>query len=810
MKLRLGIPVLALLCSVTVFGQGKQLKLPQQPRSSGFPASDTVYKSSYVPVLPKIETDMRVKDNAIARREWMKERMGGPLTSAFRDAVLAELEALAAKYPNVYARRGAVQDGASGTWTNLGPVRSSWIQNGVQLTKSDTGRLRTILVDPGNAAVVYLLTSGGGLWKTTDFTSSVPAWSPKSDFVSAAGGAVAFGASSQTLHLGLGDPFDGGVGGFVVTSTDGGDTWGARKPLGAATFVTDIKAEGSTVFVGTNAGLWRSNDGGGTFVAAGPTTTPFGLSAQNNPSFTAWSIARVAGAWLVSYEAGAAYGAVYRSTDGVAWSPVMPFSATNDIGRITLGVALPQDVTVYAYAANFGSVAQKDLFRSNDAGLSWTAAGLAKKTPTNPNEDQPDMNIMLDQAWYNQMVLVDPSDAKRNTVYIGGQLSSAKSTNGGATWTLVSHWLAQYGLPYVHADFHTAAYSPQTRTVLFGTDGGLFTSSDGGRTFSDRKNDGISSYLVYALATNEKNTDDVLIGLQDNGSRLRIGNSNTFNQVFGGDGFGVGWSEGWSLGSIYYSFIFRNGNGTPATQTKWQVGWNGIDENEFFNPATTQFITTIYQPTRKAAPDGRTFYHRTKRTLYKTTDSAGLWTPVYRLPAAVPGEFRGVTHPIGTGYDNQDEIGVALSAGRVAISTDGGAAFRIENLNEPRVPGFRSFSTAVAWANPGEIFVSTENPDPTAAHLVRSRDAGVTWQRVDQGNGLPALPISRIIVDPRNRNTIYVGTWAGVFVSRNSGGTWEPLGAGLPIAIVNDMYMPEDGSFLRIASYGRGIWDYRF
>ena len=810
MKLRFGISALVLLGSIVTFGESEQLQLPPSTRQAGFPVDDTAYKSTYVPTLPQITPNMRVKDLATARREWMKERMGGELSSAFRDAVLAEMRTLERRFPNAYSRRGAVKYGAPGTWTNLGPVRSQHIENEVKLKKSDTGRVRTILVDPANADIVYLLTSGGGLWKTTNFLRKTPDWTPLSDSISTAGGAMAFGAASTTLHLGLGDPFDGGIGGFVVTSTDGGETWGAPRTLGGATMVMDMKAEGSTVFVGTNAGLWRSTDGGNSFVAAGPTATPFGLSTQNNPLFTAWSIVRVAGAWLVSYNAGGSFGAIYRSTDGLAWTPVMPFSATNDIGRITLGVAQPHDMVVYAYAASFGNAAQKDLFRSSDAGLSWTAAGLAGKTPTNPNEDQPNMNIMLDQASYNQLLLVDPTDENRNTVYIGGQLSSAKTSDGGATWRLTSHWLGQFGLPYVHADFHTASYSPQTRTLLFGTDGGLFTSSDAAATFSDGKNQGISSYLVYALATNEKHTNDVIIGLQDNGTRIRTGNGTTYDQIFGGDGFGVGWAEGVSIGTLYYSFIFRNPHGTTSHEDKWQEGWNGIDAAEFFNPATTQFISTIYQPTRKAAPDGRTFYHRTKRTLYRTTNSASLWTPIHRLPASVAGEFRGITHPIGVGYDNQQEIGVTLSAGRVAISTDGGQNFRVEDLNAPRIPGFSSFSTAVAWANPGEIFVSTENPDPAAAHLVRSRDGGVTWQRVDQGNGLPALPISRILVDPRNRNTIYVGNWAGVFVSRNSGGTWEPLGAGLPVAMVNDLYMPEDGSFLRIATYGRGIWDYRF
>ena len=122
------------------------------------------------------------------------------------------------------------------------------------------------------------------------------------------------------------------------------------------------------------------------------------------------------------------------------------------------------------------------------------------------------------------------------------------------------------------------------------------------------------------------------------------------------------------------------------------MGWNGIAADEFFNPAKTQFITTIYQPNRAAAPDGLTYFRRTKRTLYKTTNAAELWTPIYKLPASVAGEFRAVTHPIG--YDNLQEIGVAMSASRVAISLDGGQNFTIRSL--AGVPGFGSFATAVA------------------------------------------------------------------------------------------------------------------
>lgn len=790
----------------------QQLPLP----SAGFPADDSVYTSTYLPTLPTPGPDLPISDDARARREWMKELTGGDLSSDFMQSLIEIVRAERERNPNAFATGGAA------SWTNIGPVRSNWIRNGVRVEASDTGRLRTILVHPSNPDIVYILTSGGGLWKTTNFLSPRPDWVAKTDsIVGDAGGAVAFGASPNTLYLGSGDPFDGGVGGFVTRSTDGGDSWGKSVTVGRSTTVMDVKVDtsggGEVVLVGGNAGLFRSIDGGVTFQGVGV--------APNTGLVVAWSVAQTSGALLATFEAFAnpvnGFGAIYRSTDhGATWTPVMPFGSQN-VGRITLAVADPGDPVVYAFAATRFDAAQSDLFRSADGGLTWAPLGLAKKTPINPNPDQKDMNLMGRQAFYNHMVLVDPTDTTRNTVYLGGQLSSAKSIDGGQTWRIITNWLAQFRLPYVHADFHAAAFVPQTKTILIGSDGGLFESTDGGRTFNDKKNDGIGSYLVYALATNEKHPDDVIIGLQDDGTRVRIGNSDTYNQVFGADGFGVGWSEGVSLGSVFFSFIIRNPHGTPATQEKWRIGWNGIPDTER-TPRNSQFFTTIYQPNAIAAPDRQTYFHRTKRTLYKTTDAAALWKPIFTLPANVPGEFRAVMHPIGTGYDNLNEIGVAVSASRIAISLDGGETFTIRSL--AAVDGMAGgFTSAIAWARPGEIYLSTENPNVipfAAAHLIRSLDGGATWARVDsvvvngkrESNGLPPVPIRRLLVSPRDasRKTIYAATWIGVYESTDAGATWHRFGDGLPLAIINDLYMPADGSLLRAASYGRGVWDYKF
>ena len=98
---------------------------------------------------------------------------------------------------------------------------------------------------------------------------------------------------------------------------------------------------------------------------------------------------------------------------------------------------------------------------------------------------------------------------------------------------------------YVHADHHTAASITLRgqRAIVFGTDGGIFVTSDGGASFSFDKNDGIVSFLSQTVTSSTKNPQSLITGMQDTGSRARMGASGFYNQVTGGDGEGVGWSQ---------------------------------------------------------------------------------------------------------------------------------------------------------------------------------------------------------------------------------------------------------------------------
>ena len=797
----------------------------QEPSQQAIPRDDA-YVSSHRPPATLTADNVPIADDALGRIDWMREVMGGDLTPEFMEAVMKAADAQRAQYgPD---GRGAIQVAAGGAWTNIGPYRSTWIQNGGRVNESDTGRVRTFLVHPSNPDIVYVLTSSGGLWKTTNFSQPRPAWRAVTDSIlSTSGGSASLGRDPDTIYLGTGDPFDPGVGGYTRRSTDGGQTWSNAIKLGASTVVPDVKVDTSgaadVVLVATNAGLFRSTDGGVTYGAA---PVLGGL---------VWSLARTSAGWVAARTVGNVGSILYSTNQGATWAAIPNGgSVYSGAGRTTLGVGKPGDSVVYAFAAKAGNGAQKDLYRSADGGLNWTALGLASKTPVNPNPDQPNMDIMAGQAFYNQMVLVDPGDSTRNTVYIGGQLSSAKSTDGGQSWSIITNWLAQFGLPYVHADFHAAAFATLKGdpAILFGSDGGLFLSTDGGGTFSSQKNDGISSYLIYAVAGNPKHADDVLIGLQDDGTRWREGKSGTYNQVFGGDGFGVGWSQSddtVSLGSIYYSFIIRNVRNPPSTQQKWLVGWLGIDE--FFDPTLTYFDTAIATPRASADPVGATFFHRTRYRLYRTTDGAASWkcvmeTPLAATPAVgassacVPNPappappparvgLRAGMQPIGLSPVDLNHFGVLANSGWIYTTTDGGQTWTSRTLTTlaPPWPGFNS---TLAYASNTTMYAGNEAPIGTSMRVIKSTDGGASW--TNASTGMPPVPVTKLLVSPRDPsgNTVYAGTWLGVYETIDGGATWHLYGTGLPIVVVSDLYMPTDGSYLRVSTFGRGVWETRF
>lgn len=756
------------------------------------------------------------QDNPTARLEWQREAWG---------VVSPSFRALAMSQGKSHSNK---KNAAGPKWVNIGPTGSDYEQNGSFTGHvRDSGRARTILPHPTHADTVYFLTSGGGLWRTNNWSSPNTTWTPLTDDLpTTGGGSVAFGKNPNHLYLGLGDPFDQIlVGGSVVKSKNGGNSWSELIELGTAVSVRDLKVDTSTnrdiVLVATDSGLYRSADEGDTYSAI---ATFNGLSV--------WSIQRTSAGWLASAQpcAAASVGlqcafatTLYLSTDrGATWAPISNaggvFSAN---GRTTLGVAVPGDSVVYAYSSTVGDAQMRDVYRSSDGGQTWVANGVnSTKVPLNPNPSQTNMNICTAQCWYNQSVLVDPTDPSRNTVWIGGTLAAAASTNGGSSWTLKTWWLySQFpALPYAHADHHAAAFKTTgTPTIILGNDGGLNISTDNGASFSSDKNNGLVTHLFYTITGNPEVPNVALGGTQDNGTRLRTDNSGTFNQVVGGDGMGAAYSQAntnTSIGSSQGSGMRANySNNVPDVFQNWVGATAGLSDVGF------GFFTCIVPAPANLDATGRVFFHFSNARVWRSNNGGLSWTMIGSAIAPTsPGlpvarRFRSSSYNLGVSPTDLNRIAVGAGGGFLDVTTNGGATWTDIDLIT-LVPGYLGFVTNVTWQDNQTLWVTSVAQAAGSKRVLKGTIATpaspwstATWTVMQ--SGLPDLPVTRVYFDPRDvsKQTIYAATHVGIYITTDGGANWEPFGNGLPTVRVNDIYMPPDGSYTRIATYGRGIWE---
>lgn len=784
------------------------------------------------------------KDDPAARFEWTRRAMGEP-TQEYKRRLRREAERKHSLYPQLMPRSGGKTSapasvsgstgplpssasistdntGASGTtagvpvWIPLGPGAEDYEQNGPSIHTTVSGRLRKILTHPTDANTVYVLAAGGGLWRTSNFLSDPPSWTPLTDAQpTTSGGSVAFGRTPSVLYLGTGDPFDVVlIGGGMLKSSDGGNTWSSAVDLPGTLSIRDVAVDTSgaqdVVLVATDVGLFRSGDSGATYTSVGGVF-------QNQQ---VWSLVKTGAGWLASTEMnsgigpnGGGAGSLYISTDtGLTWSPITNTnSGFNGAGRTTLAVAAPGDNIVYAFAASCNDPRftspncdqdQWDLFRSTNGGQDWTALGLRSKTPVNPlSQDQPDMDVMHDQAWYNQMLLVDPGDPERNTVYIGGNLTSDKSTDGGNTWEILTDWAnGFYGRPYVHADFHTGAFG-MNGLVLVGGDGGLFISSDSGASWSGNKNIGLETFEAYTLASTPTFPSAVIAGFQDNGTRVRSGDIHVFNGSIGGDGTGLGWSQANSERSFGSAAFSNLGFNLTEQVPDLLENWIFTD----FGSRNPGFFTIVATPSAQADPTGLVFFTADLTDVFDTADGGSTFSDFVSFNP----DIRNLPHTVGIGND-VNHLAVGLSRGFVCYS-DNALDFRTYQCPSlsSLVPGFDGFIAAVAWGDNDSLYASSVANNAGAVHVVKGSNifSGGSWSRADAG--LPDAAVFVLKVDPSDPsgNTVLAGTAFGVYRTTDGGANWQLYGAGLPNVLVTDIYMPPDGSFIRIGTYGRGLWE---
>lgn len=664
-------------------------------------------------------------------------------------------------------------------WTNIGPTNVA-------------GRVSAVAVDPTNPDVIYRGAAGGGVWKSTDGGKT---WLSLTDNLGNLSiGAIAIAPSSPaTIYVGTGEgalSVDGIDGIGIIKSTDGGTTWSLPVSVSARKFfsLSVHPTQPNEVVAGTSAGIQRSTDGGVTWTTTFSTFAGTELArVPGSPATilaTTWDIIQVNATWR---------GFVHRSTDGgVTWSEVggpntSPFHA--DTGRLSIAVSPSAPSTVYLLSASAGQdsmncpfdpVDQRGFYRSIDGGTTWTFRSNPV-TGSCPNFT----SILAGQGWYATSLTVDRSNPL--IVYAGG-LDLWKSTDGALTWERKSRWnLIPPNPRYVHADIHELTWAG--KRLFIGNDGGIDVSSDQGATFAGL-NTNVVTRQYYSLAITPASPPFIIAGAQDNGTDIRNGSLATYREVIGGDGFGVAahpTNANTMYGTVYNSRVFRSTDGGST-----------FDEitPPFDSDETTPFISPLTMD-----PNNPATLYTGSHMLWRTTDGGNSWQKTSNTDLGGGGR-RGYLTKIAVARSDSKRLLTATGTGQVHRSADGGATWtRLTGLPS-RYASYVEFDPATSTTF-YVSFINTGND----GRLFRTTDNGNTFTRIE--TGLPPFPIHVIRVDPLDSKTLFVGTDVGLFRSTDAGATWGALGTGLPAVSVWDIAIRSDGSLMRVATHGRGLYEVR-
>lgn len=113
------------------------------------------------------------------------------------------------------------------------------------------------------------------------------------------------------------------------------------------------------------------------------------------------------------------------------------------------------------------------------------------------------------------------------------------------------------------------------------------------------------------------------------------------------------------------------------------------------------------------------------------------------------------------------------------------------------------------WIALGDFNIGTVNlpPDEMTGRIAYSDDYGTTWDDSTYSRGLPPVPVNKILYQKGTNDRLFAGTDVGVFVWNLDSMKWTCFSNGMPPCMVTDMEFNYCSSKLRVATFGRGIWE---
>jgi photosystem II stability/assembly factor-like uncharacterized protein len=715
-----------------------------------------------------------------------------------------------------------------------------------------SGRCVDIAVVPpkGKSYTMYVATASGGLWKTDNEANS---WQAVFDQAPATtiGDVTVAPSNPDIVWIGTGEAnifrsSQAGIG--VYKSTDGGKSW---KHAGLADTYTIprivihptnpdivyVAASGHEWTPSAERGVYKTTNGGQTWTKAlfvddrtGAIDLVMDPSNPDTLYAATWQRTRLKWNDPRTFPDDKGSG-IHKTTDGGrTWTAIdAGLPAPNHRGRIGLDVCLTKPNVVYAVVDNYeiarepteeekkdpyglpssGFIKGATVYRSDDKGEHWTQV----------SGGSPEQKAFMEQhsgtyGWVFGQIRVDPNDADR--VYTMG-LGLNVSTDGGRTFTAIQT---------PGGDHHGLWIDPQNSNYLVNVfDQGFAISYDRGATWkhsiagkmvmgseeAGRLTLPVTQFfnVAYDMAT----PFHVYGSSQDHGSFRAVvdlgrGRDKVptvdFEEAPGGEGSthaidprdpNIVYSSG------FYGTVTRSDLSKPdASRTKNLLPARYPDEP----PLRGEWLApTILSPHN---PD--VLYHGMQFVLM-SRDRGDTWDQISPDLTYGRATEKGDIpyHTLFSLSESPLRFGLLYAGtddGRAHVTKDGGRTWT--DIGKGLAPR-KWISRVIASAfDIGTVYLTQngKRDDDFTPYVWTSTDFGRTWTSL--AAGIPLGPVNVVREDPVDKNVLYLGTDAGVYVTTDGGKTWSVLGGNLPATYVHDLVVHPRDNVIVIATHGRGMW----
>ena len=703
-----------------------------------------------------------------------------------------------------------------------------------------SGRVTALAADGG---AIYAGTAGGGVWKSTNGGAN---WDPLLDDAPTLSiGSIQIDPADHSVWVGTGEAntsSDSYAGIGVLRSSDGGANWARvggdelqNHLIGRLAF----DGEGN-VYAATSQGLYRRS--------AADLTSPWALVlkpciGQHDTTFISDVAIRPGTAGqsvlaVVGWRGGSACNGFYSSGDGGATFTHISLKGSineSQIGRTTLAYsssgsklyAIVQSSKLFNHASTAtGGTVLMGVFVSphGDPAGSWNKIAEWSKLAGSGSA----LKLLLGyhpgvQAWYNQFLQVDPSDA--NHVYLGLE-EVFETTDGGTSWRAIGpYW--NFGLkcgqvsldncaPTTHPDQHAIVITGGT--IFVGNDGGVYSRPLHNATGWTNHNADLRTLQYYFAGIGKTDGGDAFWGgLQDNGESLLLPGDPTMVSPFGGDGGDtlVDPNDA-DRAVVEYVNLDMALTTTGGRSDGSTVAWREISPSCFaftYTPSpcdpTPRFIAPF-------EPDSQDLDHWVAGGRYVWDNSGAGWDTTCSASTC----DWSIVHDTGAGR----------SITALAVSGDVTYAGWCGPCNPPTFVSGIDTNAGGTWhsviaSNLPNRYVAGLTVDPEdpmhvyvvyngfsrrwvqgggLGHVFESTDGGATW--TDIGSNFPDAPSDDLLLV---NGHLIVATDIGVFEADAGLGAatvWSRFGTGLPNASTNDLSLSPDGDYIVAATHGRGLW----